>query len=104
MIPVPATSARRRFQSTGETSAAPNRSAPPKTASENHTGERASQTGKRFAYDDHPGCNDDEADCEQGERRDRNTADDATHRSVRRSLNGDERADDHGESTQEYNA
>jgi hypothetical protein len=48
--------------------------------------------------------NDDEADCKEGERRDRNTADAATHRSVRGSLNGNERADDDGERTPQYKA
>ena len=62
------------------------------------------QRRKRCAYDDRPGCHDDEADCEKGERRDRDTADHATHRSVRGRLNGNERADDHGERTQQYKA
>jgi len=62
------------------------------------------QRRKGFAYDDRPGCDDDEADCKEGERRDRNTADRATHRSVRGSLNGNERADDYGDRAQQYQA
>src|SRR6266436_8137759 len=60
------------------------------------------QRRKRFAYDDRPGCDDDEADGKEGERRDRHTADRATHRSVRGGLNGNERTDDHGDRTQQY--
>jgi len=62
------------------------------------------QRRKRYTDSDRPGCDDDEADCKEGERRDRNTADHATHRSVRGSLNGNKRADDHGERTQQYKA
>src|SRR2546423_715746 len=61
------------------------------------------QRRKWFACDDHPGCHDNEADCKEGERSDRHTADHATHRSVRGSLNGNERADDHGERTPQDN-
>src|SRR4029077_4534566 len=46
------------------------------------------QRRKRYTYDDRPGCNDDEADRKEGERRDHNTAGHATHRRVRGSLNG----------------
>ena len=59
------------------------------------------QRRKRYAYDDRPGCNHDEADCKEGERRDRHTADHATHRGVRGSLNGNERADEHSERTKQ---
>jgi hypothetical protein len=59
------------------------------------------QRRQRFVHDDRPGCHDDEAGGKKGERRDRHTADRAIHRSVRGSLNGNERADDHGERTQQ---
>jgi pimeloyl-ACP methyl ester carboxylesterase len=57
-----------------------------------------------LAYDDRPGRNYDEADGKEGQRRDRHTANSATHRRVRGRLNGNERADDHGGRTQQDRA
>ena len=50
-IPAPAASAKRRFQSAGERKAIANSKAPPSKASDSHTGDRASHTAARLAFD-----------------------------------------------------
>src|SRR5205814_1617261 len=62
------------------------------------------QRRERDAYDDRPCGHDDEADCKEGERRDRHAADHPAHRGVRGGLNRNERADYHGERTQQHEA
>jgi len=54
VTPAPTAHAKRRFQSAGGSHANPYISAPPRSASDSQTGDSASQTGARLAYDAKP--------------------------------------------------